>query len=488
MCRFLEAGRSVWRRPLLWVPLLLWAALTPLVRELMPAGPTLRFDLNAANLAQIPQDPEKNDSDRRVFAISPNGDKVVTSNYLTHDFLSTIGGLDALDDDARAKVEASRLFNVIDGEMNELTSVAPDTYFSDNRWRAVSKSDPRPLETRTHFIHRDTGTKSPDFVGVHAQSPRGGLVAYSDGNANHLLDLEKGQTRHFFVKPTVETSTLVPFTPVCFSDDEQLLAGTKDEFVVVVDVKTGAIRASLPYRPHDSAATIFGIKFAPDGQAIAWLDDHNLVVTDLGDQKQCVIPKAMFVVWLSPGLVLTAPRENGHGPLIRRLDSWNWREGRAVATWTPPVHYVIGRMTSWASRPEIFVAQSPDRRHVLFAGYAYSSGPSPWVEKIRRWFDRPTPHDLQLETFILDGDTLEVRDRLQIPAEHAGRGMFQFTADGRHVVFTDDHVVEHWPIPSRPWLKGALWAGGGTIGLVGLVAAWRWWRGRKKKTVAAPGQ
>src|SRR4029079_7542334 len=121
-----------------------------------------------------------------------------------------------------------------------------------------------------------------------------------------------------------------PITPLCFSDDDQLLAGFKDEFVVLVDVKTGGIRGSWPYCVHDGPGKIDWMKFSPDASAIAWSSERTIVVVDVTNQTKCVIPKANFVGWLSHGRLLTSPHENGIGSSIRQLDVWDCREQRAV--------------------------------------------------------------------------------------------------------------------------------------------------------------
>ena len=59
-----------------------------------------------------------------------------------------------------------------------------------------------------------------------------------------------------------------------------------------------------------------------------------------------------------------------------------------------------------------------------------------------------------------------------------------FTADARHLVHTDQNVVELWPIPPRSWLTSMLWAAGVTLIFVPFALIWRFWPKRKRDTIS----
>ncbi len=302
MCRFVDAGRSAARtlaRPRVLVPLVLWAAITAVVEWLTPAMPAYRFDLEAARRAADAQEDNQ-----------ASGGKFPLPLAFSDDGTTLISWHRGINKVRFWNIKAGTMTNVaptasVDGyPLNELAP-GKDIWLADRK----SEEETNPIRLAINWrrnkdagyqlIHWRTGKKSKFVPSWSLTSPSGRLVASNDGNANHLLDLATDEQRLFFVAPTVEQSFLVPISPHCFSDDERYLAGVKDEYIVIVEVKTGAILASLPYRLHDEKFGVNLLTLAPDGKSIAWRADGKLVITDWTDPsiERDTRPGAIWLGW-----------------------------------------------------------------------------------------------------------------------------------------------------------------------------------------------
>jgi hypothetical protein len=140
-------------------------------------------------------------------------------------------------------------------------------------------------------------------------------------------------------------------------------------------------------------------------------------------------------------------------------------------------------MTSWVTPPTSIAELSADGRHVLFGGYVHRTNPD-WLATVRKWLRLPDPPPLVIEASLLDSETLTLVAPFRIPAEQQRLGVFRFTTDGRYLVFTDGHVVEHYALPLRSWLTSALWAGIAPLTLIAIVSTWQFWRRRKRDTIS----
>jgi WD40 repeat protein len=490
MSRLKTMVRWCWRGRMVWLALLIWGGLTWGVHRFWPVTPVLVFDLAAANLAQDREDDLKHGrfgrrllfGNSEVVAVSADGNVVVHSD---------------------GSQQQSRVWDVRTGRL-QTTLIGADhhqaaDYFSENPWRqfidSLTKNDPaqaimQQRKGHVQLVHRNTGKKSPPIWGDYVLSKNGHLAAYHDNNANHLIDLETGAIRNFFVAPSIEQATLIPIKLQCFSDDGRLIAGHKNGMVVVIEVASGKIISTLRASSDETDLLPYDLAFSPDGAALAWKIGIAVVVSDLAGQNRLVFPKARFLGWQSSGRVLIGIRGDGPNPYwthTRRLELWKLHDSNFAASWDPPpasrfITSKNGPVKLWSGPFEI-ISLSPDQRQILFADFVRTSKPSPWIEELGRWIQLPANPGLRMEITILDTEALIPNVELSVPVNDDRSTLLQFSADGRHLVFTDGHVVEHWPIAPRSWLKSAAWAGGGTVILVLMYTLWRYWRGCKRATI-----
>jgi WD40 repeat protein len=443
MCRFMDAGRSVLKHPILWLALIVWAVCTILVYWLIPASPSHHVEID----------------NEFEFPVALFGDKstIVTTLRETDGRKSRVRFRDARHGQLMGEIEKSGM-NLFDH----------NAISRNDRWIGfVNRNENIPwIEIHDASSHeRVHGLPSSEAV----FSNKSDCIAHRDETLQ-ILDLHTGKSR---VLNEMKAS------PRCFSGDDRYLACVSDKFIQVLDVATGAPITTLAVTAANDEPYVNAIEFGPDGESLAWRVGGTVVVMDLKATNRCVIENAHLVGCLPSGRVLTAQRPTQFQPKCH-VELWEWRENRKIARWDLPkeIELVVGYMKTWAAPPETFIAASPDGRNVLFAGYVHDRAPAPWLAKVHEWLKLPSERGLHLEVFMLDGETLALRDHWQIPARQSRDVILQFTPDGQQVLFTDGHVVEYWPVPSHSWPRSAAWGAAGLL-LLTPVLLWRFWRRRK---------
>ncbi len=273
MCRFVDAGSGVARRPLVWLSLLAWAGCTLLAHWFLPTLPAHRFDVEAAARAGEMQDADFNDRHAfpstwwNVLGISPDGDTVVY-RYRSNGIL--------------------RYCNTKNGECRNTSSetmVKPSELFApEQAWRVKILADSGDGKRLVQFVHRETGKSSPRIPANFVGSANGRLVIYEDGESNFLHDLETGHTR--LLAPTAEKDGHSPFAVHCFSDDGRLAVGANGGNVLIIDVETGTIAKVLPSRNDEHRIFPSNVSLTPDGHGVAWESRRGVVISDLADTKR----------------------------------------------------------------------------------------------------------------------------------------------------------------------------------------------------------
>lgn len=472
MCRFVDAGRRVGNYPLVWLSLLTWALLTPLVHWLMPITPAHQFDLAKAARV-LDADAPFFDRDPWTVAISSDGHTVVKlqgaqpTNVRVWD------------------VQRRELQKELTTEQVGLGTLTYPVKLSDNdEWLTIRTQDAKGF-IDVRFFHMPTGKMGPaipTFEFIFSTQGRQVAYVHSTTRTTHLLDLQTQTTRPLLdAQKGADGAALSALELSCFSPDDRFLAGTSGVFVVIVDVNTGAIVAKHRYKEDPRHGSLNKLAFAPDGQALAWGYGDEIVVIDLKEKQRITMPKGTLAGWQSSEQLLIGRELDTEQP---GLELWDWRNRQRTAAWHMPIEVMTWATGDPMYRPPLWIKQSRDRQCVLFACAPKLRGPNPMMSMVRGWLGLPEPPSHVIEINLLAGDTLRPLASWRIPCDsrrwvYSEPEYFQFTADGRHVIHIGANSVELWSIAPHSWFTSTLWAGAGTLALVAMVSIWRFWRGRK---------
>jgi hypothetical protein len=476
MCRFVDAGTSILRKRTVWLPLLAWVILTPLLHWLIPPTPVHRFDFSDA-ARDLDEERHPLPTPRSVVGIFSDGGTIVTA---TGSSRKTIRFWDIRSSGLRHEMETAGL------NPHWLRG----TLSSNNQWLGFSN-----IHTQIPWIeicNTRTGEiphRLPASEAVFSSS--GDRVAYLEETL-HLLDLNTGSRRAISLleKDSAQTKYL-SMSPLGFSKDDRYLAGVKNGQIGVFDLETGAIAAVLPVRADGERDYPYQIAFAADGQALAWENMEGVVVADFANKNRCTFSKARLIGWLPTGRLLIGATQTDllHRRRVSALESWDWREKRKVASWKSPLYgkWVPARRLSWAyHEPQFHVRLSPDGKHVLFAGHIERPAYPALISKLLTWLNVSEPPPLLIDLTVLDAEKLVANESWRIPADYDRHIEFQFTGDSRTIIYSDWHVVELWPLPPRSWLTSALWAGLAPLLIIGTLSLARCWPKRKRATITPP--
>ena len=495
----------------MWLPLLSWAGVTPLLHWRLPVEPLERFELPDAS-AEIGNTRHH----QHIAAISPDGNRVLSFSW-----------------DARYKfIEANRVWDL---KKNELIAENKVNESRDSRWLGgFSRGGWYYLTSfvdwrepgKAHMFRLADGLAGPTLpAGERVISPGGRLVAYREGiphlrsdNAEdeglrtlradfhqpaeyrkgitRILDLKTLATRPAYAQPDAikepERASLLPIEPLCFSSDDRLLAGVIRDLIVVLDVETGKIVSTHSIGTTERQSIVNSAQFSPTGEFIAvdfagTRENRRVIVWDRKTTRRFTIDNAELVGWRPSGKLLVGA-ERGK----TALECWNPVTEQRISAWLVPRTNTILDPTL-VRQPLMYawVAPSPNGQYIAFAQVEGNHGPRTWITEFQRWLGLPRHNDLHLQAYVLDGEFLGELDRWRIDSEFQDGAhlthypsFVYFRADSKHLIVAGSTTVEHWPILSRSWFRSTLWAALIVPALLAPLAAWRFWRRRKPATIA----